>query len=81
MLAAFIGYCCKKTDFDDDHVFQEEELPTIFYNPDDPPSIGKRGRVDEYAKAKLLTVRPDLAKFGHWANDYPNSYRQTRNTF
>jgi hypothetical protein len=42
MLAAFIGYCCKKTDFDDDHVFQEEELPTIFYNPEDPPSIGKR---------------------------------------
>ena len=40
MIALIIGYCCKKTDFDDDHVFQEEELPTIFYDPDDPPSTG-----------------------------------------
>ena len=40
MVAVFIGYCCKKTDFDDDHVFQEEELPTIFFDPDDAPSTG-----------------------------------------
>ena len=42
VIAFVIGYCCKKTDFDDDHVFQEEELPTVFFDPDDPPSLGNK---------------------------------------
>ena len=31
-----IAYCSKKSKFDDDHVFVDEQLPTVYYKEDDP---------------------------------------------
>ena len=31
-----MSYCTKKVAFEDDHVFQDEELPIVYYCPEDP---------------------------------------------
>jgi hypothetical protein len=44
-----IGYCIKKADFGDDHVFQDEILPKVYYDPEDP-TIGKSNGSDTSLK-------------------------------
>ncbi len=36
IIALCIGYCFKKANFEDDHVFQDEKLPKVYYDPNDP---------------------------------------------
>ena len=36
LIAMAIGYCIKKANYDDDHVFQDEHLPKVYYSPNDP---------------------------------------------
>ena len=39
-----ISYCTKRAKFEDDHVFQDEELPKVYYRADDP-SIASRPKI------------------------------------
>ena len=47
-----VSYCFKKADFEDDHVFQDEELPTIYYREDDP-TIADRPKVSKPEKREM----------------------------
>ena len=35
-----MSHCIKKDSYGDDHVFQDEQLPKVYYKEDDP-EIGK----------------------------------------
>ena len=39
-----MSYCLKKQTFEDDHVFQDEELPKVYYSENDP-TIANRPKV------------------------------------
>ena len=47
-----MSYCTKKVTFEDDHVFQDEELPRVYYSPDDP-TIANRPKVAKPEKRIL----------------------------
>ena len=39
-----MSYCLKKQTFEDDHVFQDEELPKVYYSENDP-TIANRPKI------------------------------------
>ena len=47
-----ISYCIKKTSFNDDHCFQDEQLPTVYYKEDDP-TIANRPKIKKPPKKMM----------------------------
>ena len=44
-----LSYCCKSPAFGDDHVFQDEEIPRVYFKEDDP-HLGKLNIINFVAR-------------------------------
>ena len=49
VVVTIMSYCIKKVTFEDDHVFQDEDIPMVYYSDDDP-TIADRPKIEKPEK-------------------------------
>lgn len=65
-----IGFCCKKPNFDDDHVDADEKLPTVYFDPEE------QARTEKRPKREKRKMCPEFyAKLKHRKNQARNIIR------